>query len=57
MGWKGLPETPSNRKELLEGLAVGLFVRYPRKQRRFQGASLYTLIFRTTDSQILRLID
>jgi hypothetical protein len=29
MCWKGLSETPSNRKKSLEGLAVGLFVRYP----------------------------
>ena len=42
---------------LVQGIAVGHIQRYPRKQRRFQGASLYTLIFRTTDSRILRLID
>ena len=29
MRWKGLSETPSNGKKSLEGLAVGLFVRYP----------------------------
>ena len=29
MRWKGLSETPSNRKDWLEGLAVVLFVRYP----------------------------
>jgi len=29
MRWKGLSETPSNSKKLLEGLCVGLFVRYP----------------------------
>ena len=28
MYWKGLSETPSNRKKSLEGLYVGLFVRY-----------------------------
>ncbi|MDA1130856.1 MAG: hypothetical protein O3B00_05085, partial [archaeon] len=28
MRWKGLSETPSNKKKPLEGLAVGLFVRY-----------------------------
>jgi hypothetical protein len=27
MGWKGLSETPSNRKKSLEGFSVGLFVR------------------------------
>ena len=29
MRWKGLSETPSNTKKSLEGLCVGLFVRYP----------------------------
>jgi len=29
MRWKGLSETPSNKEKSLEGLCVGLFVRYP----------------------------
>jgi hypothetical protein len=29
MFWMGLSETPFNRKKSLEGLSMGLFVRYP----------------------------
>jgi hypothetical protein len=36
--WIGLSETPSNRKKLLEGLCVGLFVRYSSYTVSTEGA-------------------
>ena len=37
MRWKGLSETLSNSKKLLEGLCVGLFVRYGCAHGHAQG--------------------
>ena len=40
MRWKGLSETPSNRKKSLEGLCMGLFVRYPSKHQYSEGVRM-----------------
>ena len=57
MGWKGLSETPSNKKKLLEGGAVGLFVRY-RSDRHFtsgcrKGIAGSIAIFRTCTKLVI----
>jgi len=39
----GLSDYPSNSRKRLEGIAVGLFVRYPRCRIGLRGGRMYTL--------------
>ena len=46
----GLSKTPSNRKKLLEGFAVGLFVRYRCVHGRIHGVPMNTLVCEYTNT-------